>query len=125
DRMGRVRAMMLSVLTYAICSGLCGFAGTAWQVGILRFAAALGMGGEWALGVALINEIWPGRSRAFLAGLVGAAGNVGYLLAGVVGLGVLHQIQFLRDGLLTIGLPEGWVERLLRNDGWRFLMMVG
>ena len=68
DRIGRVRSMMLSVLTYAIVSGLCGFATDAWQIGVLRFIAALGMGGEWSLGVALINEIWPDRSRAFLAG---------------------------------------------------------
>src|SRR5207302_10793618 len=34
DRLGRVRAMMLSVLTYAICSGMCGFATTAWEVGL-------------------------------------------------------------------------------------------
>ena len=125
DRMGRVRAMMLSVLTYAICSGLCGFAGTAWQVGILRFVAALGMGGEWALGVALINEIWPGRSRAFLAGLVGAAGNVGYLFAGVIGLGVLQEVASLESFFLAIGIPESLVEQLLRGQAWRLMMMVG
>jgi MFS family permease len=125
DRMGRVRAMMLSVLTYALCSGLCGFASSAWEVGLLRFVAALGMGGEWSLGVALINELWPGRSRAFLAGLVGAAGNVGYLLIAVVGLGVLQQVQSMRDGFLSAGLPEAWVERLFRHQGWRFMMMVG
>src|SRR5438552_3390500 len=45
DRIGRVRAMMLSVLTYALVSGLCGFATQAWLVGVLRFIAALGMGG--------------------------------------------------------------------------------
>jgi MFS family permease len=125
DRLGRVRAMMLSVLTYALCSGLCGFASTPWEVGLLRFAAALGMGGEWALGVALINELWPGRSRAFLAGLVGAAGNVGYLLIAAVGLAVVHQMQSMHEALLAIGLPGTWVERLLRNDAWRLMMMVG
>src|SRR5438552_4516677 len=88
DRIGRVRSMMLSVLTYALVSGLCGFATEAWQIGLLRFVAALGMGGEWSLGVALINEVWPDRSRAFLAGLIGAAANVGYLLIGAVGLGL-------------------------------------
>ena len=40
DRIGRVRSMMLSVLTYALVSGLCGFADQAWQIGILRFVAA-------------------------------------------------------------------------------------
>src|SRR5262245_22999794 len=88
DRIGRVRAMTLSILTYAIFTGLCGVAAAPWQVGVLRFIAALGMGGEWSLGVALVMEVWPNRSRAFLAGLIGAAANVGYLLVGVVGLGL-------------------------------------
>lgn len=70
NRIGRVRAMTLSVLTYAIFTGLCGFTGSAWQLGVLRFIAALGMGGEWSLGVALVMEIWPNRSRTFMAGLI-------------------------------------------------------
>src|SRR5437899_3152881 len=65
DRLGRVRAMTLSILTYSVFTGLCGFASEAWQVGVLRFIAALGMGGEWSLGVALVMEVWPNRLRAF------------------------------------------------------------
>src|SRR3954466_16211663 len=86
DRIGRVRAMTLSVLTYALFTGLCGLVGQAWQLGILRFIASLGMGGEWSLGVALVMEVWPNKSRAFMAGLIGAAANVGYLLVGLIGL---------------------------------------
>src|SRR6266403_5503222 len=56
DRIGRVRAMTLSVLTYAIFSGLCAFATTAPEIAVLRILAALGMGGEWSLGVALVME---------------------------------------------------------------------
>src|SRR5690242_5213931 len=52
DKIGRVRAMALSIFTYAIFTGLCGFATEAWQVTALRFVASLGMGGEWSLGVA-------------------------------------------------------------------------
>src|SRR5436305_7174196 len=48
DRLGHVRAMSLSVLTYAIFTGLCGFAQDPLQLGFLRFIAALGMGGEWS-----------------------------------------------------------------------------
>jgi MFS family permease len=125
DRIGRVRSMMLSVLTYALVSALCGFATEAWQVGALRFLAALGMGGEWSLGVALITELWPNRSRAFLAGLIGAAANVGYLLIAVVGFGVIQRVGETHDLLASAGLPDGWVTRLLANDGWRFLMMLG
>jgi MFS transporter, SHS family, sialic acid transporter len=125
DRIGRVRAMMLSVLTYALVSALCGIASTAWEVGVYRFIAALGMGGEWSLGVALIAEIWPNRSRVFLAGLIGAAANVGYLLIALVGWWVLKSITGTGDFLLRMGLSEDWVNHLLRNDGWRLLMMLG
>src|SRR5206468_8528776 len=69
DRLGRVRAMTLSVFTYALFSGICGLAEEAWQVAAFRFVASLGMGGEWSLGVALVMELWPNRSRAWLAGV--------------------------------------------------------
>jgi len=85
DRFGRVRAMSISVVTYSAFSGLCGLAQSPGQIAALRFLSALGMGGEWSLGVALIMEIWPDKSRAFLAGLIGAAANVGFLLVGVIG----------------------------------------
>jgi MFS transporter, SHS family, sialic acid transporter len=80
DRIGRVRAMVFSVLTYAAFTGLCGLAESAWQLAGLRFLSALGMGGEWSLGVALVMESWAPQSRPVLAGLIGAIGNVGYVL---------------------------------------------
>jgi MFS family permease len=125
DRIGRVRAMTLSVLTYALFTGLCGLAGTATQVGILRFIASLGMGGEWSLGVALVMEVWPNKSRAFMAGLIGAAANVGYLLVGVVGLVLLDWLADLRSVLLRSGMAEGTVESLVGHSGWRLVMMLG
>lgn len=127
DRLGRVRAMMLSVLTYALVSGACGFANAPWQIGALRFLAALGMGGEWSLGVALINEIWPDRSRAFLAGLIGAAANVGYLVIALVGRGLTTYVQELHAWMMDLGLSESTVRYLLGNNdsGWRLLMMIG
>jgi MFS family permease len=85
DRIGRVRAMAFSVLTYALFTGSCGLAQAAWQLAALRFIAALGMGGEWALGVALVMEKWLPHARPVLAGLIGAAANVGFFLAGGVG----------------------------------------
>lgn len=125
DRIGRVRAMTLSVLTYAVFTGLCGFVAEAWQLGVLRFIAALGMGGEWSLGVALVMEVWPNRSRAFMAGLIGAAANVGYLLVGFVGLGLNAILVDLQSGLTNLGLPESWVATLVANQGWRILMILG
>jgi MFS family permease len=114
DRLGRVRAMTLSILTYALCSGLGGFATAPGQMVVIRFVAALGMGGEWSLGVALVMEVWGGRSRALLAGLIGAAANVGYLLVAVLSLG-LGSVRTLLGGM---GLSQSWME-------WRLLMVCG
>jgi len=114
DRLGRVRAMSLSILTYALCSGLGGLAGVPWQMVVIRFIAALGMGGEWSLGVALVMEVWQGQSRALLAGLIGAAANFGYMLVALLSV----SLGNLRAGLEALGLPESWVE-------WRLLMVCG
>jgi MFS family permease len=86
DRLGRVRAMVLSILTYSIFTGLCFFAQAPWQLGLLRFIAAFGMGGEWSLGVALVMEVWPSNKRALMAGIIGIASNVGFLLIALLGL---------------------------------------
>jgi MFS family permease len=125
DRIGRVRAMALSIFTYAVFTGLCGLASEAWHIAMLRFIASLGMGGEWALGVALVTELWPDRSRAFLAGLIGAAANVGFLVVGLFSLVLVTFIQALGDLLLNSGVPAHIVDSLLRGDGWRLLMIIG
>jgi MFS transporter, SHS family, sialic acid transporter len=85
DRFGRVRAMTLSILIYSVFTGLCFFAREPWRLGGLRFVAAFGMGGEWSLGVALVMETWPRDKRPLLAGVIGAASNVGFALIAVIG----------------------------------------
>jgi len=85
DRIGRVAGMSLSIITYAAFTGVGFFAQSPIQLLILRFCAAVGMGGEWALGVALVMEMWPSSWRPFLAGFIGAASNVGFLLIAVLG----------------------------------------
>jgi MFS family permease len=86
DRIGRVRAMALSILVYSTFTGAGYFASAAWHLGALRVCAALGMGGEWALGVALVMECWPDRLRPMLAGIIGAASNIGFLLISLVAM---------------------------------------
>ncbi|MCC6127097.1 MAG: MFS transporter [Pirellulales bacterium] len=86
DRLGRVSSMAISIFMYSLFTGACYFAQEPWHLGVLRFFAALGMGGEWSLGVALVMECWPDRLRPLLAGVIGAAGNVGYLLVGVMAM---------------------------------------
>lgn len=125
DRIGRVRAMSLSVITYAVFTGLCGFAQSPTQLGVLRFIAALGMGGEWSLGVALVMEVWPNRSRALMAGLIGASANAGYLLVGIIGIGLTAMLSQFETWLSGCGLGEATVKMLVANKGWRLMMMLG
>lgn len=126
DRIGRVRAMALSVAVYAGFTGFCGLAQNVEQLAILRFIASLGMGGEWALGVALVMEVWPNRSRAFMAGLIGAAANVGYLLVGVVGMALDFLLKEWIPGTLTsFGFSTETIAWLTAYKGWRLMMMLG
>jgi MFS family permease len=76
--------MMLTILTYALFTGLGYFAQTWWQLLIYRFVAALGIGGEWAVGSALLAETWPRRFRPWISAMLQTAGNLGVLLAVLV-----------------------------------------
>src|SRR5258708_3343384 len=80
DKLGRVKAMSMSILVDWGFAGLLYFVHSPLQLAVLRFIAAIGMGGEWALGVALVMEVWDAKHRSMLAGLIGAASNVGFLL---------------------------------------------
>jgi MFS family permease len=81
DRLGRVRTLTATVLMYAVFTGLSGLCATPWQLCACRFLGAMGLGGEWGVGVALVMETWPNATRPVLAGLLGAASNVGFLIA--------------------------------------------
>ena len=81
DRLGRCRALCLTVLTYALFTGFAAFAQTWWQLMTVRFIAALGIGGEWAVGASLIAETWPRAWRPWLAATLQSGVNVGVLLA--------------------------------------------
>ena len=85
DRVGRVKAMSMSILIYSAFTGLLYFVQSPHQLAALRFIAAVGMGGEWALGVALVMEVWDAKHRPVLAGLIGAASNVGFVLISALG----------------------------------------
>jgi len=81
DRLGRSRALSLTVLTYALCTGLCAVAQTWQQLMAFRFLAALGIGGEWAIGAALLSETWPTPWRPWLAAVLQSGVNIGILAA--------------------------------------------
>jgi MFS family permease len=87
DRVGRTRALMLSILVYSVASGACGLSQTIVQLAIFRFILGLGMGGEWTTGAALIAETWPAEHRGKALGLMQSTWAIGEMLAaGVVAL---------------------------------------
>ena len=81
DRLGRSRALVLTILTYALFTGLAFFAQTWWQLLLTRFLAALGIGGEWAVGASLLSETWPRRWRPWMAAVLQSGVNLGVMLA--------------------------------------------
>jgi|ERR1051326_16164 MFS family permease len=86
DRLGRARALSLTVLTYALFTGLSFFAHAWWHLLIYRFLAALGIGGEWAVGASLLSETWPRKWRPWIAATLQSGVNVGILVACVANL---------------------------------------
>jgi len=80
DRMGRTRAMGISILFYSIFAGLGAWVKTQEQMLVLRFMVGLGVGGMWPNGVVLVSECWPNASRPVVAGVMGAGVNAGILL---------------------------------------------
>lgn len=101
DRWGRVKAMGLSIFWYSLFAGVAYFAATPEQLMILRFVAALGVGGMWPAGVSLASEAWSDVSRPTLSGLIGTAANVGIVAVGVMGMA-----------------------RKITPDSWRWILLV-
>ena len=85
DFLGRTRAMASAVMCYSLFTLACYFATDADSMLVLRFVACLGIGGAWPSAVSLVAEAWPNASRPLLAGLLGTAANVGFVLLGVIG----------------------------------------
>jgi SHS family sialic acid transporter-like MFS transporter len=123
DRIGRTRAMVWSVLAYSVFSGLGAVATEPWHLAAFRFLAALGMGGQWALGVALVMEIFPNKSRPLMAGIIGASANIGFLLIAVLAIGLSSILAGLSTMLHAI-MPDAWATVLLQNGSWRLLMIL-
>lgn len=125
DRFGRVRAMIGSILTYALCTAAGAFASSAEQLFACRFLAALGMGGEWALGLALVIETWPRRSRAWLAGTIGTSVNLGFIAVASVSLTMGELLASVELLLRHGSWSAAWADWLLAGRGWRLLLLTG
>ena len=134
DRLGRKRALMLSILTYSICSFASGLATSVLMLAVFRFILGLGMGGEWNTGATLVAETWPTELRAKAISIVQSSWAIGYALAALaVGI-VLHYADWrmaffvgILPALVVLwmrrGVPESemWRQRELRgvDASWR------
>ncbi|MET8943848.1 MFS transporter [Streptomyces sp. NPDC004542] len=84
DRVGRVRALMITVITYAVFTVACGFAPTYETLLVFRALQGLGFGGEWAVGAILVAEYASARHRGRTLGAVQSSWAVGWALAAIV-----------------------------------------
>ena len=91
DRVGRKRALMLTVALFSVCSGLSGLARDLTELAIARTLLGLGMGGEWAAGALLVSETWPARHRGKAIGIMQSGWALGYIAAAVAAAVVLPR----------------------------------
>jgi MFS family permease len=124
DRLGRSRALMLTILTYAMFTGLSYFATTWWHLLIYRFLAALGIGGEWAVGASILSETWPARWRHWVAAVLQTGVNLGILLAMLAGYVLLPMLGLPDRTVFLVGVLPAflvlWIRRAVPEPAeWR------
>ena len=83
DRIGRVRALMLTILCYSLFTFLCAFVTNIWQLAVLRFFCGIGIGGEQPIGAAYIAEELDENRRKMGAGLMHTGYYFGFFLAAI------------------------------------------
>ena len=128
DRIGRKKALMLTVLLFSLCSGLSGLTQNLTQLAIARTLLGLGMGGEWASGALLVSETWPPQHRGKAIGIMQSGWAIGYILAAVCGWLVLPALGWramffvgVLPALFTLWIrtkleePEIWVKAAAAN----------
>lgn len=108
DRIGRAKTMMITILLYSLFTGLSALSVGLWDFAFYRFLTGLGVGGEFAVGVALVAEVMPNNARPYTLGLLQALSAVGNVSAAMVNL--------------SLGLAE---EQGLPYSPWRIMFLIG
>jgi MFS family permease len=121
DKLGRTRALSLSILLYSIFTFACGLAQNVWQFAIFRVLLGLGMGGEWASGAALVSETWPEKHRGKALGIMQSCWAIGYGLAAIVVAIVLPRFGW--RAVFFVGIIPAlftlWIRRSVKEpDMW-------
>src|ERR1700681_859372 len=122
DRVGRKRALMLSILTYSVCSFASGLATSVLMLAVTRFILGLGMGGEWNTGATLVAETWPTEFRAKAISIVQSSWALGFAVAALVAGPVSRYFGWravffvgILPALLTL-----WIQRSVpESELWR------
>jgi MFS family permease len=94
DRFGRTKALAGTILMFAVFTGAAAFAQNVWQLGIFRFLAGVGVGGEWAMAGTYVAEAWPEDRRKMGAGYLQTGYYFGFFVAAALNY--------------TIGAHFGW-----------------
>ncbi|HSA65243.1 MAG TPA: MFS transporter, partial [Nitrospira sp.] len=112
DRFGRTKVLMATILIYATFTGAAALSQEWWHLAVYRFLTALGIGGEWAAGAALVAETWPEDKRAKAAGILQSAWAAGFFLA--AGFNLAFKDAYGWRGLFLIGVLPAFVAFLVR-----------
>jgi MFS family permease len=121
DRLGRSRTMVITILIYAVFTGINGLVQTPMQYAVCRFIIAMGVGGEFAAGASLVAEVWPNRSRAMALGVLQSLSAVGNIAAALT---VLFLSSLSWRWVFAIGaLPAllvVWIRRSVKEpEAWQ------
>jgi MFS family permease len=116
DRIGRTRALMLSILTYSFCSLGTGFSTSLVWLIFFRFVLGLGMGGEWNTGATLVAETWPTHLRARALAVVQSAWAWGLAAAALVAWVVLDKFHLDWRSVFFAGVLPALVTLWIRSS---------
>jgi MFS family permease len=114
DRVGRTKALILSILTYSLCSVGSGLATSIPILAFFRFVLGLGMGGEWNTGATLVAETWPTHLRAKAIAIVQSSWAWGYAAAAVAAGLILSATQNWRM-VFFVGIVPALVTLWIRK----------
>ena len=112
DKIGRSKTMIYTILFYSVFTCITAFANAPWQMVLLRFLVAMGVGGEWAVASAMVAEVMPKRSRPVMSSIFHASSVFGTLMAVAVGYFIISQKPW-GDDTWRLGFLIGIVPALL------------
>lgn len=114
DRFGRVRMLSLTILMFAVFTGLCAIAQGYYDLLIYRALAGMGLGGEFGIGMAMIAEVWPAAKRNRASAFVGIGWQLGVLAAAFITPFLLSIIGW--RGMFLVGLFPAVASYFIRHD---------